>query len=225
MKARLKIDYTLEIELPEPLQKTPGADLSKVIAAMLGDAVHQGLKAVVAKRLGGAGIKVHQVSPHVSVQLPKREAGKVIDKALLVRAAPHLTDEELAELEARVGAMPFLAQDELLKRLRAQALKIANEVRLTPVRVEAVRSNGEPFAADAQLNLTHGALFFSEEHRSVRFKPNEPVKIFIPGVEEPLLGRYQGSTLGGPVVEVPTEALAPWRDRLLAGWLAQRQRS
>ncbi|MCX7946315.1 MAG: hypothetical protein N2557_05030 [Hydrogenophilus sp.] len=222
MKARLTLTYTLPIELPETLAQRPRGELERALDNALGEVVHQGLKTVAAKRLAGSGVSVTGLHHRLVVELPKREPGKVIDKSLLITAAPHLTDEELAELEARVGNVPFLASDELVKRLRVQALKIANEVRLTPVHVLAERSNGEPFEADAHLNITHGGLFFDEKYRSVRLKANAPVKVWVPGVEEPLIGRYQGATLGGPVVEVPIEALAPYRDRLLAGWLAQR---
>lgn len=221
--ARLVLTYTLTIELPEPLTRVPQEDLRKTLDALLGDPVHHGLRAVVAKRLAGAGVKVVRMSHHAAVELPKREVGKTIPKSVLVAAAPHLTDQELAEVEAEVGQMPFLSEEELRKRVRARALKRTNEVRLAPVRVKGVRSNDEPFEAEVQLNLTHGALFFPEELRHLRLKANTPVEVWVPGAEQPITGQYRGSTLGGPVVEVPIERLAPYRDALIAAWQQQKQ--
>jgi|YNPMSStandDraft_1061717.scaffolds.fasta_scaffold14429_2 hypothetical protein len=222
-QARLILTYTLAIELPEPLTRVPQSDLRKTLDALLGEPVHHGLRTVVAKRLAGAGVKVVRMTHQAAVEVAQREVGKVIPKAQLIAAAPHLTDAELAEVEAEVGQMPFLAEEELRKRIRARALKRVSEVRLVPVRVKAVRSNDEPFEAEAMLNLTHGGLFFPEELRSLRFKANAPVAVYLPGVDEPLPAQYRGSTLGGPVVEVPIERLAPYRDQLIAAWQKTRQ--
>jgi len=158
--SRLILTYTMEVSLPEPLQKMPRADLARIVDGLLGDVVHQGLKAVATKRLQGSGIMIHKMQHHVDVERPRREPGQTIPKELLVRAAPHLTDEELAELEARVGNVPFLAEEELEKRLRTQALKLCNDVRLAPVVVRGVRPNDEPLETEAQLNFTHGSVFF-----------------------------------------------------------------
>ncbi|MFC4486431.1 hypothetical protein [Tepidiphilus baoligensis] len=220
--SRLILTYTLEVSLPEPLQKMPRADLARVVDGLLGDVVHQGLKAVASKRLQGGGIMVHKLQHRVDVERPRREPGKMLPKELLVRAAPHLTDEELAEVEARVGNAPFLSEDELEKRIRTQALKVCNDVRLAPVVVRGVRPNDEPLETEAQLNFTHGSVFFDESQRNLRLKANAPVEVLLPGVDAAVQGRYLGTTLGGPVVEVPIHLLAPYRDFLLAAWQGGR---
>jgi hypothetical protein len=220
--SRLILTYTMEVSLPEPLQKMPRADLARIVDGLLGDVVHQGLKAVATKRLQGSGIMIHKMQHHVDVERPRREPGQTIPKELLVRAAPHLTDEELAELEARVGNVPFLAEEELEKRLRTQALKLCNDVRLAPVVVRGVRPNDEPLETEAQLNFTHGSVFFDESQRNLRLKANAPVEVLLPGVDAAVQGRYLGTTLGGPVVEVPIHLLAPYRDFLLAAWQGGR---
>jgi hypothetical protein len=56
----------------------------------------------------------------------------------------------------------------------------------------------------------------------LRLKANAPVEVLLPGAETPVLGRYLGTTLGGPVVEVPLHLLAPYRDFLLAAWQGGR---
>jgi len=222
-KTTLQLTYTLTLELPAALETVPEADLAKTLDGLLGNAVHQGLRTVVGKRLAGAGVRVTKLTHQVALTRPRRAVGTTIPKERLVAAAPHLTDAELADVEASIGNLPFLAEEELHKRIRARALKRVNEVRLVPVKVVAEKSNGERFEGAAALNITHGALFFPEELRSLRFKANAPVQIYLPDVETPLVGVYRGSTLGGPVVEIPIEKLAPYRDQLLAAWQANQK--
>jgi len=222
-KATLHLTYTIALEIPAALEKVPAEDLAKTLDGLLGEPVHQGLKAVVAKRLAGAGVRVTALSHRAKVERERRAVGTLIPRAQLIAAAPHLTDEELADVEASIGSMPFLSPDELHKRIRARALKRANEVRLVPVRVVGERINGEPFEGEASLNITHGGLFFPEALRSLRFKANAPVQVFLPWSDTPLTATYRGATLGGPVVEVPLEQLAPHRDQLIAAWRSQTQ--
>jgi hypothetical protein len=70
---------------------------------------------------------------------------------------------------------------------------------------------------------TTGCARCEEELRSLRFKANAPVAVYLPRVDEPVPAQYRGSTLGGPVVEVPIERLARYRDQLIAAWQKTRQ--
>ena len=73
----------------------------------------------------------------------------------------------------------------------------------------------------AQLNLTNGGVLVDDEHKKVRLKHDQgTVSVRIPDSELTLDAQLGGHTLGGPLLEVSIDALAPHRTLLLARWEA-----
>lgn len=214
---RLQLNFDFQLSVPEALASTDPAALQRALTEALGAMVLQGLPTIAAKQLARSGISIdrHSHTLAVSAEAPAVE----IDRALLVSAAPHLTDDELRRLAGRVvGKLPD-KPDEQHKVVRRQALALANEFRLVPGVVHAVLTSEEPGTLEATLNLTNGSVMIESHDRQKRLLPGQhEVVVEVPGAGLKLKASYAGHTISGPVIEVAIAELARNRDALVGLW-------
>jgi hypothetical protein len=214
---RLQLSFDFQLSVPEGLASAEADVLQRTLTEALGTMVLQGLPTIAAKQLARSGIAIEQHSHEVAVSA--RAPAVEIDRALLVSAAPHLTDDELRRLAGRVvGKLPD-KPDERFKALRRQALALANEFRLVPGVVHAVLTSEQPGTLDATINLTNGSVMIESHDRQKRLLPGQhEVVVEVPGAGLRLKASYAGHTISGPVIEVAIAELAAHRDALIGLW-------
>ncbi|MDX5444763.1 MAG: transposon-transfer assisting family protein [Zoogloeaceae bacterium] len=214
---RLQLSFDFQLSVPEALASADADVLQRTLTEALGTMVLQGLPTIAAKQLARSGITIerHSCAVAASDQAPAVE----IDRALLVAAAPHLTDDELRRLAGRVlGKLPA-TPDEQFKAVRRHALALANEFRLVPGVVHAVLTSEQPGTLDATINLTNGSVMIESHDRQKRLLPGQhEVAVEVPGAGLRLKASYAGHTISGPVIEVPIAELAGNRDALVGLW-------
>jgi hypothetical protein len=214
---KLKLQFELELTVPEILGKLDHAQLCKALGNALGPMVIQGLPTISAKQLGKVGIQMcahHHHLDALNMRTPP------VDPAQVVAVAPHLTDEEVEQVARRASGKMPLNPSEGAAFLRRQALAVVNEYRLVRCIAHGIQINGHPVEIEADLNLTNGHLFLAETHRQTRLaNVDTPLKVDIvgqPGVH--FSADCSGHTLTGPVLDVQVSSLAPHRDVLLQCW-------
>ncbi len=214
---KLKLQFELELTVPEILGKLDHAQLCKALGNALGPMVIQGLPTISAKQLGKVGIQMcahHHHLDALNMRTPP------VDPAQVVAVAPHLTDEEVEQVARRASGKMPLNPSEGAAFLRRQALAVVNEYRLVRCIAHGIQINGHPVEIEADLNLTNGHLFLAETHRQTRLaNVDTPLKVDIvgqPGVH--FSADCSGHTLTGPVLDVQVSSLVPHREVLLQCW-------
>jgi hypothetical protein len=147
----------------------------------------------------------------------------VIDHAIMVAAAPHLTDDELSKLARQAGAKAAaLPPAELKRLLRRQALVLVSEFRFVPCVIEGqLKSSGGDITVGATLNLTNGGVTVNEDDRRHQLKQGMGVITLVAG-EVRITGNCAGHTLSGPVIDVSIDDIAAARDELIYLWHASK---
>ncbi|MCL2644633.1 MAG: hypothetical protein FWD51_04145, partial [Betaproteobacteria bacterium] len=140
-EANLKLHVTFEFEIaaPEALLAHDHVTLCKKLSETLGPLVLQGMPKVTATQLAkvGAGLIGHHC--HLDA---KNLSLPAIDRAVMVAAAPHLTDEEYGDLASQLAGKTPEDSVELKRLLRRRALAMVNEYRLVPCQVEGKLKSG-----------------------------------------------------------------------------------
>lgn len=216
--ARMQLVFDFELSVPDELAALDPSALKVRLGEILGAMVVQGLPTIAGKQLAKSGVTIvgqtHQIAA----------AGMVasnIDRAELIAAAPHLTDDELARLAQRAGTKLAGGAEDRLRALRRHALAIANEFRLVPCVVHVVLTSEQPGELSATLNLTNGSIMVEGQDRQKRLLPGQHgVSIEIPAAGVKLPGTYAGHTISGPVIEVAVADIAKHRDVLIGAWQA-----
>lgn len=213
---RLRLRFDLELMVPHGLSEADHASLCRQLGEVLGSTVLQGLPAISAKQLAKAGVSLLSHHHHLEVE---NLAAMPLAAGRVHRAAPHLTDAEVAELCLRAAPKAPADEGELLRYLRRQALALVSEYRLVPCTLHAQLSSGAPVEIPASLNLTNGSVMLAEQHRKSRLNSGQgAIAVLVEGLEQPLGARLSGHTLSGPVLDVEVERLVPHRDLLVSLW-------
>jgi hypothetical protein len=220
-KANLKlhVNFEFEIDAPEALLGHDHATLCRKLNDMLGPLVIQGMPKVTATQLAKAGATLVGHHCHLDV---KNLSHPTIERADMIAAAPHLTDEELNDLALQlVGKMPD-DPAQLQRLLRRHALALVNEYRLVPCQVEGSLHSGGTFTditVDASLNLTNGNVIVSESHRHNHLRQGHgTITLVAADGAVRIAGNCEGHTLSGPVINVPIDDIAKSRDALIQLW-------
>jgi len=214
---QLQIRFDFDLDVPADLATADPDALQRALTDVLGAMVLKGLPAIAGKQLASAGVRIarHAHAVSVRVEPPATE----IDRALLTRAAPHLTDDELRRLAGRLAGKLPEQDEERLKVARRNGLAVANEFRLVPGVVHAVLTSDQPGTLDATLNLTNGCVMIEPHDRGKRLLPGQhEVDVEIPGAGVRVRASYAGCTISGPVIEVSIAEIARHRDALIALW-------
>lgn len=211
---RLQLRFDLDLAVPQAIAGLDHGQLCQALATALGATVIQGLPSISAKQLGKAGVTLLGHHHHLDA---KSLGGAAVDPKLVIQAAPHLTDEEVAQVAAKAaGKLPAGDASAFLRRL---ALALVNEYRLVRCVVAALLSNGKPTEIEGDLNLTNGHIFLGEAHRLTKLQANQGgLKVRITGTAIALVAECSGHTLTGPVLDVAVPSLVPHRDALMASW-------
>jgi hypothetical protein len=146
----------------------------------------------------------------------------MIDRAVMIAAAPHLTDEEFGDLVHRLGGKAPEDPAELQRLLRRHALALVNEYRLVPCQVEGKLKSGGTFTditLEATLNLTNGSVMVNDPHRHNHLQQGIGV-ITVTAADGAvrITGNCEGHTLSGPVINVSITDIAGSRDALIQLW-------
>lgn len=211
---RLHIAFDFELEAPETLLQLDQEALCRELSGVLGSLVLQGMPTISAKQLAKAGVVVRGHHHHLAAEnttLPS------IPRELLIAAAPHLTDPELAQLSARAAGKQLDAA-EPQQALRRLALAMVGDFRLVDCVLTAVLSSGKTASLEGRLNLTNGSVLIAEQDRQHRLQPKEPAVVTVPATRAALHAECSGHTLSGPVLAVSIAQLATARDELIAIW-------
>lgn len=212
---RLQLAFTFDLSVPASLAEQHHEDLCKALSELLGPMVFQGMPTVTAKQLGKAGVRVLAHHHHLAA----RELGaKPVERDALIAAAPHLTDDELLQLERRVRGKTPEAEAELVRFLRRHALAMVNEYRMVACSVDGELTSGQRAQLGARLNLTNGSVLVDDADRQKRLKAGEPLEVRPLATDIVLAASCAGHTLSGPVIEVDVARLATHRDALVQAW-------
>ncbi|HLW04212.1 MAG TPA: hypothetical protein VKY38_01365 [Azoarcus sp.] len=214
---RLQLLFDLHLAVPEEMLSGSPEDVRARLTEALGTMVLQGLPTVAAKQLARSGI---ELSRHEhAVQMAPVQQHTAIPIADLVAAAPHLTDQELAQLSARLGNGAFSDAADRQRALRRQALALVNEFRCVPCVVYGESLAGKADTLDAVLNLTNGSVMVQAHDRDRRISTDQgKTCIELAEGEVRMPASCAGSTISGPVIEVAIADLAAHRDILIGLW-------
>jgi hypothetical protein len=216
---KLHVAFDFEIDAPEALLAHDHATLCQKLSDMLGPLVLQGMHKVTKTQLAKAGANLVGHHYHLDV---KNLSLPAIDRAVLVAAAPHLTNEELDDLARQIKGKTPEDPAELQRLLRRRALALANEYRLVPCQIEAKLKSGGTFTditIGATLNLTNGSIMVEEAHRHAHLQQGVGVITLVTanGAVR-ITGNCEGHTLSGPVINVAIADIAKSRDILIQLW-------
>lgn len=212
---RLQLAFTFDLSVPASLTEQHHDELCRALSELLGPMVFQGMPTVTAKQLGKAGVRILAHHHHLAA----RELGaKPIARDALIAAAPHLTDDELLQLEHRVRGKAPDGGAELVRFLRRHALAMVNEYRMVACTVDGALTSGPRARLGARLNLTNGSVLVDDADRQKRLKTDQPLEVRPLGTEIVLAAACAGHTLSGPVIEVEVARLATHRDALVQAW-------
>jgi hypothetical protein len=213
---RLQIRFDFDLHAPEGLLAIEHGELCRKLSVLLGAAVAQGMPTVTAKQLGRAGISMLAHHHHVDVVTL---GGTQIPASAVLDAAPHLTDEEAAQVARRAAAKAPTEPEALSRHLRRQALALVNEYRLVPCTISGLLPSGSSTQLGGELNLTNGHIFLAEAHKQTRLAQRQPaLQVRIDGTPVTLAAELSGQTLTGPVLDVAVSTMAPHRAELIARW-------
>jgi hypothetical protein len=218
-KANLKLRVTFEfdIDAPEALLAHDHVTLCRKLNDMLGPLVLQGMPKVTTTQLAKAGASLIGHHCHLDARNLSLPA---IDRAVMIAAAPHLTDEELDSLARQLAGKTPAGPVELQRLLRRNALALVNEYRLVPCQVEGRSKSGGTFTditINATLNLTNGSVMVDEPHRQHHLQQGVGV-ITLLAADVRITGNCDGHTLSGPVINVSIADIAKSRDALIQLW-------
>ncbi len=223
-KANLKLHvaFEFEIDAPEALLAHDHATLCKKLSEMLGPLVLQGMPKVTKTQLAKEGASL--VGHHYRLDA-KNLSLPAIDRAAMIAAAPHLTDEELDKLARQLAGKTPAAPAELHRLLRRHALALVNEYRLVPCKIEGKLKSGGTFTditVGASLNLTNGSVMVDEPHRQSHLQQGiGVVTLTAADGAVRITGNCEGHTLSGPVINVSITDIAKSRDALIQLWQAR----
>jgi hypothetical protein len=214
---KLRVTFEFEIAAPAALAADDHATLCRKLGEILGPLALQGMPTVTAKQLAKVGANIISHHHHLDAESLVAPA---IDRAVMVAAAPHLTDDELLKLAHQAGAkVAALPPAELKRLLRRQALAMVNEFRLVPCAIEGQLKFGGDITVGATLNLTNGGVTVNEEDRRNQLKQGTGVITLVAG-DVRITGNCAGHTLSGPVIDVSIDDIAAARDELIHLWHA-----
>ncbi|MCL2160803.1 MAG: hypothetical protein FWH56_02785 [Betaproteobacteria bacterium] len=223
-KANLKLHvaFEFEIDAPEALLAHDHVTLCRKLSDMLGPLVLQGMPKVTATQLSKVGASLIGHHCHLDA---KNLSLPAIDRAVMIAAAPHLTDEEINDLTRQLVGKTPEDPAELQRLLRRRALALANEYRLVPCRIEGKLKSGGTFTdttLDATLNLTNGSVMVGDSHRQSHLQQGVGVITLVAadGAVR-IAGNCEGHTLSGPVINVSIADIAESRDALIQLWQAK----
>lgn len=213
----VKLAFDFQLSIPQEMSELPAEALQQSLTKALGAMVLQGLPTIAAKQLAASGVSIERHSHTITLDVEAAPAA--LERETLLRAAPHLTDDELRRLAGRLqGPLPD-KPDERNKLVRRQALAFANEFRLVSGTVHAVLTSEQPGALEATLNLTNGSVMIEPHDRQKRLLPGQPEVVFAPrGADVKLKAAYAGHTISGPVIEMSIDEIASQRDVLIGLW-------
>ncbi|MDR3087674.1 MAG: hypothetical protein LBU45_06955 [Azoarcus sp.] len=216
---KLHVAFEFEVAAPESLLACDHADLCHKLNDMLGPLVIQGMPKVTATQLGKAGARIVGHHCHLDAEnlsLPP------IDRAALIAAAPHLTDQELVRLSHQVAGRTPSDASALQRFLRRQALALVNEYRLVPCQVEGKLKSGgttSEITLNATLNLTNGSVMVEEASRQNHLQQGQSVVTVVAAEGAVrITGNCEGHTLSGPLINVSIDDIARSRDALIKLW-------
>jgi hypothetical protein len=214
---KLRVTFEFEIAAPAALAASDHATLCRKLGEILGPLALQGMPTVAGKQLTKAGASIVRHQHRLEVE---SLASAVIDRAMLVAAAPHLTDDELNRLAHQAGTKAAALPPVELKRfLRRQALTLVNEYRLVPCVIEGQLKFGGDVSIGATLNLTNGSVMVNEEDRRNQLKQgNGVITLVASDGAVRITGNCAGHTLSGPVIDVAIDDIAAARDELIHLW-------
>ncbi|GHT91689.1 hypothetical protein FACS1894116_00660 [Betaproteobacteria bacterium] len=216
---KLRVTFEFEIAAPTALVADEHATLCRKLGEILGPLVLQGMPTITAKQFAKVGANILGHHHHLDAE---NLVAPVIDHAIMVAAAPHLTDDELTRLARQAGAKAAALQPAELKRLlRRQALALVNEFRLVPCEIEGQLKFGGDITVGATLNLTNGGVTVNEEDRRNQLKQGTGVITLVAG-DVRITGNCAGHTLSGPVIDVSIDDIAAARDELIYLWSASK---
>jgi hypothetical protein len=213
---KLHVVFEFEVAAPETLLSGDHDALCRKFGDLLGGLALQGMPKVTATQLAKVGASL--VAHHHRLDVRNLDT-PVIERAALIAAAPHLTDEELDRLAQQGGKIPGEAAEQR-RHLRRQALALVKEYRLVPCQVEGrLKSNGTAVTLSAMLNLTNGRVMVGEADRQHRLQTGPgAVTVLAAGGAASLAGNCEGHTLSGPVIGVSIDDIAKAREVLIGLW-------
>jgi len=214
--ARLKICFTLDLQIPDEMSRQDSVALGVGLCETLGATVMQGLPAISAKQLGKAGVKL--LAHHHHAEAENLRAPRIAAE-LVAKVTAHLTDQEIESVCVKAAAKAPTSEPDLLRFLRRQVLAMVGEYRLVPCRLAALTSAGETVELDGRLNLTNGSVMLSEQFRKIRLKADQgPIPVRVESVEPQFAATLSGHTLSGPVLTVEVMHLVAHRAQLVGLW-------
>ncbi|MDR1854653.1 MAG: hypothetical protein LBR05_07110 [Azoarcus sp.] len=219
---KLRVAFEFEIVAPESLLDADHAKLCRNLSEALGAVALQGMPTVTGKQLAKVGASLLNHHCHIDAE---NLTVPPIDRAALVAAAPHLTDEELDRVAHQAAGKAPADPANLGRFLRKLALALVNEYRLVPCEVEGKLKSGgnvSDIVVEATLNLTNGSVMVGEEDRQNRLQQGVgAVTIVAADGKAKFKGNCEGHTLSGPVINVSIDDIATARDALIQLWQAQ----
>lgn len=214
---RLQLQFDLQLVVPEEILAGSPEEMRIRLSEALGAMVLQGLPTIAAKQLARTGIELarHEHALQV-VPVPQAVTVSLED---LVAAAPHLTDDELIQLTARLKNGLLSDAADRQRALRRQALALVNEFRCVPCIVHGETLAGKADTLDAVLNLTNGSVMVEAHDRSRRISTDKgKTRVELAQGKVRMPANCAGSTISGPVIEVAVADLAAHRDALIGLW-------
>jgi hypothetical protein len=213
---KLRVAFEFEIDAPPALLTDDHATLCRKLGELLGPLVLQGMPTITGKQLARAGASIVGHHHHLDAE---NLSVPGIDRALMIAAAPHLTDAELERLSRQAGAKAPTNPVELKRYLRRQALALVNDYRLVPCAIEGQLKFGGDITVSATLNLTNGSVMVDEGDRQNQLKQgNGVVTLVAADGRVRITGNCAGHTLSGPVIDVSINDVALSRDNLIQLW-------
>ncbi|MDR2688528.1 MAG: hypothetical protein LBB76_02065 [Azoarcus sp.] len=213
---KLRVAFEFEIDAPAALLDGDHTALCRKLGELLGPLVLQGMPTITGKQLAKAGASIIGHHHHLDVDNLSMPS---IDRALMIAAAPHLTDAELERLARQASTKAPANPAELKRHLRRQALALVNEYRLVPCEIEGQLKFGGGVTVGATLNLTNGSVMVNEGDRQNQLKQGNGVITLTAGKVR-ITGNCAGHTLSGPVIDVAIDDIARSRDDLIQLWQA-----
>ncbi|MDR2209804.1 MAG: hypothetical protein LBE22_12800 [Azoarcus sp.] len=220
-KANLKLHvaFEFEVDAPETLLEHDHVTLCRKLSDMLGPLVLQGMPKVTATQLAKSGAAL--VGHHCRLDAQNLSCPP-IDRAAVIAAAPHLTDEEIDTLARQLTGKTPNDPAQMQRLLRRKALALVNEYRLVPCLAEGQLNSGGTFTdieLDATLNLTNGNVMIGESHRQTHLRQGVGTVTLV-AADVRITGNCEGHTLSGPVINVSIDDIAKSRDALIQLWQA-----
>lgn len=216
--AQLRISFEFDLTVSDEVLDCDDATLLARLRQILGATVFDGMPTVTRKQLAKAQIALQAHRSQCDV---RRLGATLIPAAAIASVAPHLTDDEIDRVARQAAAKLPETEADRPAYLRRAAMRLVNDYRLVPCQISAEQSTGGRVDIHAHLNLTNGGVLVDDAFRKVRLKSDQPpIDVSIIDAPIRLQASLGGHTLGGPLLEIPIEALVPHRKDLLERWQA-----